>query len=98
MRLDARGYSIDMAAGSNLDYGFDWSEWLAVDETITTSTWASNNDDLVLADDAIVSNDTGTIVFASEGVANTTVRITNTITTSEGRIDKRSINLVIKIR
>lgn len=99
MREDIRGFNIDMAVGSDLDYGFDWSAkgWLSPGETIVTSAWATDDASITLHDDVVI-DDTIAVVYATGGTLNAVARITNTITTSAGRVDKRSINLHVKNR
>lgn len=75
---------------SEVDYGFDWSDWLPIDDTIVSSSWASTpNLPLVrpYASGNITSN------FVSSAILNTKYVVTNTITTLQGRIVSRSIKL-----
>jgi len=80
---------------ATLDYGCDWSEWLAAGETIAASEWSvaagltKNSDD---------HTTTLAVVWLSGGVAGTTYRATNRVTTSAGRIDERSIYVVVEER
>ena len=80
---------------ANLDYGFDWSDWLADGETILTSTWTVTTG---LTKDSDSSNDTATTIWVSGGTAGTSYTITNHITTSAGREDDRSHVLKVKDR
>ena len=80
---------------SVLDYGFDWSDWLADGETILTSTWTVTTG---LTKDSDSSNDTATTIWVSGGTAGTSYTITNHITTSAGREDDRSHVLKVKDR
>jgi hypothetical protein len=74
---------------ADLDFGFDWSNWLATGETISDSSWT-----LIPATGLIQHTDTysNTIatVWLKEIVAGATHRITNSITTSDARKEDRS--------
>lgn len=82
---------------SRLDYSFDFSKWLlAIEDTIDTFS--------VTAADGITidtTNQSGGIVtsFVEGGTPGTTYLITCEITTEQGRIDSRSINIqVVSVR
>ena len=77
-----------------LDYLIDWSDWLEVGETITSSEWEMAGDALIVTD---TNTDTTTTVWVSGGSA--TFKVTNAITTSSvpvARQDNRT--LVIKVK
>lgn len=79
-----------------LDYTVDWTEWLsAIADTITTSVWILDPSVTAVSD-----SHTGTkaTVFISGGTMETSVVITNRITTVGGRTDDRSITLKIASR
>ena len=82
---------------SNLDYGFDWASggWLASGETITASVWILDID-LSKSNEQVVGGITS--AFISGGVVGKVYTITNTITTSFGKIDSRSFRLSVKQR
>ncbi len=84
------------APGANLDYGFDWKSngWLATGETIETSTWLAPGLTLTRQQE---SNGV-TSVFAAGGKKGSTHKLTNTITTNQGRTDSRTITLVVEDR
>lgn len=73
---------------SKLDYGFDWTDWLMEGDTISTSTWAVDDSDLV--DSTPTNSSTGTSVWLDGGVAGTTYKVTNSIVTAQGREEDRS--------
>ena len=83
------------APTSKLDYGFDWNLWLAVGETIITSVWLVDSG-LTQSNEDNVSGVTS--VFVAGGVAGTSYKLKNTITTSNRRIDSRTIRLSCKNR
>lgn len=73
---------------STIDYGIDWSNWLASGETITTSTWVDLGD---LTSVSESSTTTATAIFISGGVVGATYTLTNRITTNQGRTEDRSM-------
>jgi hypothetical protein len=75
-----------------LDYGFDWSDWLAVGETIKTSTWTVPTG---ITKDSSANSTTATSVWISGGTAGQTYEIVNRIITSAGRTEDRTISLLV---
>ena len=78
---------------ARLDYPIDWSDWLEGD-TISTSTWEADSDDITIDDDQIVSD--YTVVWLEDGIVNEDYRITNHIVTSAGREDDRTITIRVR--
>ena len=78
-----------------LDYVFDWTEWLAAAETITSHT-VTVPTGLTLESSTAASG----IVTAwiSGGTAGTTCRVECLITTSAGRTDERSLWITVQER
>ena len=74
---------------ADLDFGFDWSDWLADTETISTSTWTITPVVGITQHDDSKST-TVTLVWLKEIVAGVTHRVTNSIVTSDDRKDDRS--------
>ena len=73
-----------------LDYQWDWSDWLAVGETISTAVFTVPTG-LVLSSQ---SNTTTTAtVFLSGGTVGDGYQVTLRITTNQGRTEDRSIYL-----
>lgn len=83
------------APGATLDYGLDWSQWLSSPETITNSVWAV---DTGLTQSGPTNTTGVTAVFLSGGVAGTSYKAVNTITTSAGRVDSRVIRISCNAR
>jgi len=83
------------APSAKLDYGFDWSLWLASGETIATSSW--NVDPLLTSSSPSIAGAV-TAVFVEGGVINNHYYLTNNIETSVGRKDSRTIKLYCKKR
>jgi hypothetical protein len=82
-----------------LDYGFDWSEWLASGETIVTSSWIVPDDDtspsMALVKTSDSHDDSSTAIWLASGLPGETYQVTNRIVTSLGRRDDRSITIRI---
>ena len=95
-----------------LDYGFNWSLWLAVAdltlsppvsaETITSSTWTLPADltspAVGLTKDSDSHGATGTTVWLSGGEDGVDYVVTNHIHTSAGRDDDRSMKIKVRNR
>lgn len=76
-----------------LDYQFDWTAWLAEDETISTSTMTAQDGITVDSDD----NDTTTAtVWLSGGTAGQRYEVTNRIVTNQGRTNDKTARFVIE--
>jgi hypothetical protein len=75
-----------------LDYGFDWSDWLAVGETIATSTWTFPAG---ITQDSANNSTTSTGVWVSGGTVGQTYEIVNHIITSAGRKDDRTLMILV---
>lgn len=82
--------------GANLDYSLDWSNWLEDGETVTDSQWTATSG-ITLSRNQVTSGSL-TSTYAGGGTLNGTYILTNTITTSSGRIDSRIIRLKCVIR
>jgi len=75
---------------AKLDWIFDWSSWLAPGETISTSEF------IVSAGLTVTASSNTTIsatVWLSGGQTGQVYQVTNRITTSQDRIDDRSIRI-----
>lgn len=75
-----------------LDYMFDWRDasipWLATSETIVNHTITA---DTGLVVDSSSENNGKVTVWLSEGTAGQNYKVACRITTSEGRVDERTI-------
>jgi hypothetical protein len=80
-----------------LDYGFDWSRWLADGETITASTWEADDEGITI-DDGTQFTDTTASVWLSGGTTGAFYRLTNHVTTSDGREDDRTHTISVRER
>lgn len=80
---------------AELDYGFDWSDWLADGETISSSSWEVDSGITVVSSSA---STTRTVVWLSGGTVGETYKATNSIVTSVGRKDDRTLYVYIEER
>lgn len=80
---------------ATLDFGIDWSDWLASGETISTSVWTVEAG--IMEESNSHTDDVATI-WLSGGTAGNTYTLTNRITTSGGRTDDRSILIKVEER
>lgn len=87
---------LEISPNAKLDYGFDWQSkgWLASGETVITSTWETGS----LTASSPQNNGTVTSVLVEGAVTGNSYKITNTIVTSVGRRDSRTITLSCKNR
>ncbi len=77
------------------DYGVDWTALLESGETLDVSTWAvTPAGELTTADDSIIGNIA--VVWLGAGEEGTNYKIVNTIETSRGVIDERTVTIKIK--
>lgn len=80
---------------SVLDYGVDWSDWLASGETISTSTWTVPTG---ITKDSDSKGDNSTLIWLSGGTAGTTYQLANKIVTSDSRTVERTIEIIVEQR
>ena len=88
----------DKDPDATIDYGFDWSAWLSDDDTISSSTWLlimddPTDDDLQLNLESFDSLKTK--VWFDKGVTNMRYKVTNRITTSQGRKTDKTATIYI---
>lgn len=80
---------------ANLDYGVDWSPWLATGETISTSTWTIQTG---LTSSNPANTNTLAIVWLAGGAPGVNYTAQNQITTSQGRTDARTLHILCQAR
>lgn len=85
---------IEHDPNAKLDYGWDWTSWLQVGETITTYTVTSDIAGAVISNVQL----TGNVVSAMIASATSSGTLTNHVTSSLGREDDRSWFLDVKQR
>jgi len=78
-----------------LDYAFDWSNWLAANETISSATVTV---DAGLTKDSQSNTTTKVIVWLSGGTLGTAYKVACRITTNQGRTDERTIGIRVTDR
>lgn len=78
-----------------LDYVWDWSQWLAGAETITSSTVAVSSG---INLDSNTNTTTTATAWLSGGTNGIPYTATNRITTSSGRTDDRTITIRVTSR
>ena len=78
-----------------LDYGFDWSSWLATGETISSHTITTETG---LTKDSDSESSGVVTVWLSGGTAGNDYDVACKIETSAGRKDERTITIRVKNR
>lgn len=79
---------------SVLDYQWNWSSWLGAD-TILSSTWIVQTG---LVKTSQSNTTTTTTVWLSGGTLGQTYQVTNRITTTQGRTEDRTMQIVVRDR
>ena len=77
-----------------LDYGVDWTAWLAGD-TISVSAWTVTTG-LTVGVQAVNAAGTITTIWISGGTAGTAYTLANKVTTVGGRIKEQSFKIEVK--
>lgn len=85
---------------AKLDYGWDWSDYLADGEVIDTSTWsiAPTGTLAAASSPAPSKTDTTTTVWLEGGTAGAVYEVTNHVTTTGGRTDDRTFVVRVQDR
>lgn len=78
---------------AKLDYGFTWRDWLG-DDTITESTWTDDSGELTLT--GASHTDGVTEVWVEGGRVGVDYKLTNRITTADGRKEDRTHILSVR--
>lgn len=78
-----------------LDYRWSWSSWLQEGETISGSEVIAPDGITVDSDE---HDEDSATVWLSGGTAELSYPIVNRITTSQGRVDDRTIQIVVRER
>jgi hypothetical protein len=76
-----------------LDYKFDWSAWLASGETINSAI-VTKQGNITL--DHQTNDTTSVVAWLAGGDLNSSNIVTCQITTNQGRISERSINVYVQ--
>jgi len=80
---------------SVLDFGFDWSDWLDTDDSVSTSTW---NVPTGITRDSDTNTSTTTTIWLSGGTVGSKYKITNRMVTANGRTVERSFYVKVESR
>lgn len=90
------GFTAEQSAGSNLDYGLDWSDFMATcpGDVIESSTWTPE-DPTVICSNAAISGAI-TTVWITGGQAGQWYAVVNEIVTRDGRSDSRVCLLYVR--
>lgn len=85
-----------------LPYGFDWSAWLDSDDRISTSTWEIQSGSGLTSVSTAIENGVKTLIKLSggteSGATDLPYKVTNTIVTSNGLTDVRSLYIRVQAR
>lgn len=95
MAVNPQSPTFPKDAASNLDYAFDWTNWLATGETITAQTITADTG--ITAAAPTVSGGKVT-TFISGGTSGQNYGVRCQITTSAGRTDVRSLTIEVITR
>lgn len=92
------GFTGEQRAGSRLDYGLDWSDWLAKagGDTIVSSTWTVSTPGPILTDSLTSGTSTSIWIEAPVGITPDWYVLENSIVTAAGRRDARVCLLNVK--
>lgn len=78
--------------GARKDYAVDWSDWLDGD-TISASAWTPPSG---ITQYSASNTPTAATIWLSGGTAGEEYAVVNQITTAGGRIDQRTIKIVVR--
>lgn len=91
---DVLGAYIPKDPNAVLQYGVDWTDWLAAGDSITNATWAvetTGTNLITLSDDIVFDNVSA--VTISDGTAGTNYTVAVTITTADEWTDTRRFRI-----
>lgn len=90
------GFTAEQSAGSKLDYGLDWSDFMATapGDRIVTSTWTPEDSSVVCSNAAI--DGAVTSVWITGGAPGQWYAIVNEVVTEQGRKDSRVCLLYVR--
>jgi len=81
-----RMWVAEKVAGT-LDYSHDWKLWLAAGDSLQSSVWTVDSNELTIVTQAIDGKES--VVWLQGGVVGRTYKVTNSIVTVMGRSTKR---------
>jgi hypothetical protein len=102
-KQDQEGSWIEKDRLATLVYSMNWSEWLAVGQTVTAVTYSItpptyNPTPLTIVSSGITAANTVTYVKLSAGTQNKIYTVTAAITTDDGSLDRRSFRVKVENR
>jgi len=102
-KRDNDGLYIDKDPESTLQYTFDYTNWLATSETISTSSFAidsisGDSDPLVVSGNSIASGNKKTNVVLTGGTAGNIYTVRNTIATNDSQTERKFFRVVCEQR
>lgn len=102
-KRDSESLYIDKDPEAVLIYTFDWSNWLASGESITSSNWTidaiTGDTDALTVDSSIVHNNgKQCIITLSGGTAGNIYTVRNTIVTDDSETERKFFRIVCKQR
>ena len=84
-------------SGAILDYAVNWNDgYLEAGEAINSSAWQASSDDIILSNNSFTSEMSS--VTAQGGLKGSEYQLFNTVTTSSGRTDIRTVNIYVPAR
>lgn len=84
-----------------IDYSIDWSDWLAAGDSLMTGSPADGSQWIVPSDltNEQDSNDSdSTTIWLSGGINGQNYTVTNRVTSTAGRMEDRSIQIMVRNR
>lgn len=92
---DSEGLWIIKDPQAALDYMIDWTKWLAEGDTLFESVFTATPGITI---DNFTLSTTQTVVWLSGGAPGKTYKITNRVTSTQGRVDERSFRVKVESR
>lgn len=86
---------VEQSTAARLDYSEDWSDLISGNDSILSSEWSDDSNNALVLEGSVIAG-TITSVWISGGVGGKTYRISNVVTTAQGRRDARYFSLTIK--
>lgn len=80
---------------ANLDYSFDWTSWMPYGDSISSLAWTIPTG---LTQTASSSTSTTATVWLSGGAVGQSYQIRCKITTASGRVDERTVTIIVRQR
>lgn len=82
---------------ARLDYAIDWSQWLEDGDAITAATWQLSTGITQATPEPSIDGGK-TVIWLSGGTDGVSYPITCRVTTTQGRVDERTIVILVAQR